>query len=64
MSLAHTLRRRRDRSTPDKPQVERIEHANLERPGARLHPRAMTAPPPARPDPWSTRSIRPLTWPR
>lgn len=24
----------------DKPQVDRVEHANLERPGAVLHPRA------------------------
>lgn len=24
----------------DKPQVERVEHANLERPGAQAHPRA------------------------
>ena len=40
MSLARPLRRRHDRSPPEKPQVERIEHANLERPGARLHPRA------------------------
>ena len=24
----------------DKPQAERIEHANLERPGAQAHPRA------------------------
>lgn len=24
----------------DKPQVDRVEHANLERPGAQAHPRA------------------------
>ncbi|WP_158307814.1 hypothetical protein [Ramlibacter tataouinensis] len=24
----------------DKPQVDRVEHANLERPGAQFHPRA------------------------
>ncbi len=44
MSLSRlVVRRRRTRSSPDKPQIERIEHANLDRPGARLHPRAFAA---------------------
>ena len=31
----------RHNDTPrDKPQAERVEHANLERPGAQAHPRA------------------------
>jgi hypothetical protein len=31
----------RHADTPrDKPQAERVEHANLERPGAQAHPRA------------------------
>lgn len=40
MSLVRITRRRRQSASPDKPQLERIEHANLERPGARLHPHA------------------------
>ena len=40
MSLVRITRRRRQSASPDKPQLERIEHANLDRPGARLHPRA------------------------
>ena len=48
MSLMRMTRRRRPARSADKPQLERIEHANLERPGARLHPRAgPAAPPPA-----------------
>lgn len=43
MSLAHFVRRRYQSDTPDKPQRERIEHANLERPDARLHPLADVA---------------------
>ncbi len=42
MSLSRfVVRRRRTTTSSDKPQVERIEHANLERPGARLHPSAL-----------------------
>jgi hypothetical protein len=43
MSLTRMTRRRRKPSSPDKPQIERIEHANLNHPGARPHPRADTA---------------------
>ena len=41
MSLVRMTRRRRSGGSPEKPHADRIEHANLERPGARLHPRAL-----------------------
>ncbi|HSW18097.1 MAG TPA: hypothetical protein VLJ86_12785 [Ramlibacter sp.] len=40
MSLETTSRRRVIDAPRDKPQVDRVEHANLDRPGAHLHPRA------------------------
>ncbi len=44
MSLVRMTRRRRSGGSPEKPHADRIEHANLERPGARPHPRAVTPP--------------------
>ncbi|MEJ7931567.1 hypothetical protein WG922_16455 [Ramlibacter sp. AN1015] len=40
----------------DKPQVDRIEHANLDRPGAVLHPRAAGG--------WSAALARSTGWER
>ncbi len=44
MSLVRMTRRRRSGGSPEKPHADRIEHANLERPGARPHPQAITPP--------------------
>lgn len=39
LQLSSLQTRRRPQDLPcDKPQVDRVEHANLERPGASLHP--------------------------
>lgn len=40
----------------DKPQVDRVEHANLERPGAQAHPRAGGGD-------WSRYANRMTAWP-
>ncbi|WP_298932453.1 hypothetical protein [uncultured Ramlibacter sp.] len=40
MSLESTRPDRPSEAPRDKPQVDRGEHANLERPGAQFHPRA------------------------
>jgi len=40
MSLENRQSERQAESLRDKPQVDRVEHANLERPGAQAHPRA------------------------
>jgi hypothetical protein len=40
MALESTLKRRPVDAPRDKPHVDRVEHANLDRPGANLHPRA------------------------
>ncbi len=69
MSLSRfVVRRRRTTTSSDKPQVERIEHANLERPGARLHPRAvvwaaMAGSLPAG-DGWARHARGPVPWPQ
>ncbi len=40
MSLDTKSSNRFSENLRDKPQVDRVEHANLERPGAQFHPRA------------------------
>lgn len=40
MSLETRTSERNSESPRDKPQVDRVEHANLERPGAQAHPLA------------------------
>ncbi len=47
----------------DKPQVDRVEHANLDRPGAYLHPRAYSGDGPARSRGWAVHGRGPQAWP-
>ena len=55
MSLDTRSPSNRSMDTPrDKPRVERIEHANLERPGAQFHPRAAG---------WQHAAPRSTAWP-
>ena len=39
----------------DKPRADRVEHANLERPGAQAHPKAARLEPPRRSCAWRLR---------
>lgn len=43
MALENLSPRRAIDAPRDKPAVDRVEHANLDRPGAHLHPRACSA---------------------
>ena len=41
----------------DKPQVDRVEHANIERPGAQAHPMALSWPRPHERACWPTKGF-------